>query len=192
MNSVNLVDPNIGKKILGVKTSVNQSVDEGNSGVLSSTVDTVTLASKVGVRKIVSSYESVQLSKLVPKQLPAKTLETADELSKKIGNGDVLSFKDETSIREDRVLAAIVGMRFMQNNVDNIDKRWVGGLNPPTDAELDAAYRRLTQRVSSPDEVEDPEYIHNMRIELIDTYREYSESKKNIEMEQSLLERTAA
>ena len=192
MNSINLVDPNIGKKQLSIKTSVNHEVDDGNKGFLSSTVDTVTLASKVGARKIVSSYETVQFSKLVPKQLPAKKLETADILSKKINNGELLSFKEESSIREDRVLAAIVGMRFMQNNVNNIDKRWVGGLNPPTDAELDAAYRRLTQRVSSPEEVDDPDYIHNMRVELLDTYRGYTESKKNIEMEQSSLERNAA
>ncbi len=115
MNSINLVDPNIGKKQLSIKTSVNHEVDDGNKGFLSSTVDTVTLASKVGARKIVSSYETVQFSKLVPKQLPAKKLETADILSKKINNGELLSFKEESSIREDRVLAAIVGMRFMQN-----------------------------------------------------------------------------
>lgn len=192
MNTINTVDPSIRQSISNATILAGNNSKTG-SEVESSAIDIVTLASKAGVRKIASTYETVRFSELVPKQIKAKKLEDADYLAARIDSGRKLSGKDEKDLREDRIFAAIVGMRLMQQSGEDVPKRWIGGFDQPTDQELEAAYRRLTQRVSNPDEVEDAEYIHNMRIELVDYYREHREQLKNINyLHNSELENAAA
>ena len=192
MSAINKVDAGISQAI-GNAGLLAGNYGKAESEVESSAVDIVTLASKVGSRKIANNYETVQFSELVPKPLKAKTLEDADYLSSRIADKRILKSKDEKELREDRIFAAIVGMRLMQQSGEDVPKRWVGGFDKPSDQELEAAYRRLTQRVSSPHEADDPEYIHNMRVELVDYYKNYKVESQNIEQHnESELENAAA
>ena len=179
MNAINVIDPNIAKTIR--KTVTPDSGDSADSARTAafSAGDRVSLSSLTGPRRIVSTYETVSISDLVPKPLSAKKMENAQTMAEKLRDGDILTVREEDNLREDRILAAIVGMRLIQQGEGVLEKRWIGGMNPPTEEELDAAYRRLTQRVSSPSEAENPESVRQFRLELLDTYREYKQEQKN-------------
>ena len=178
MSSINSIDPN-NSRARRKTTSEDSNSVSSERGAVFSTVDRVSLSSMNNPRRIVSTYETVSISDLVPKPLAAKELEVAESLASKLEGSGILKVREEDKLREDRILAAIVGMRLIQQGAGDLDKRWIGGLNPPSEKELDAAYRRLTQRVSSPAEVKDPESVRQMRLELLDTYREYKQELKN-------------
>ncbi len=195
MTSINTVERNTGRSQGAVAATGGRGkgVERESSQSLGSVMDIVQLASKVGARKILSNYDKVRISELVPEQLPARLLEDADKLSQKLEEGRIVDLTEEKELSEDRVFAALVGMRFMQQTGGDIPKRWVGGFNEPSDKEIELAYRRLTQRVSMPAEVENPEYIHNMRVELLDYFREFQGSGKNISAQsETELERNVA
>ncbi len=178
MGIVNTVNSAI-SKTFGKAASTGNTVRENKQGYSSVAADTVVLSRSNIVNTAISSYDTVSFSRFVPKRIRAKKLETAEKVAKKLSAGSLLTVSEEDCLREDRIFAAIVGMRLLQEGTDEISKRWLGGFNPPTDAELETVYRRLTQRVSSPDDVVDPESIHKMRIELLESYKEYRQMQKN-------------
>lgn len=126
-----------------------------------------------GRRQIVNTYDKVQLSAGVPEPVEAETLETADRLAQDIVEKGKTARKDTERLREDRVLAALTGMRLMQQTTVDLEEVWVGGLPQPTQEEMQEAYRRLSQRLSSPEEVKDPAAQNNLRVELREYFRSY-------------------
>ena len=192
MSTINNVDQALAQRLGGAQVLSSHDKSSEDSAT-ASVQDVVYLASKVGPRKIANIYDTVRFSELVPKPLEAKFLEEADEMAERLRNKEILKAAEEDNLREDKIFNALVGMRLMQKNSGEVKEIWFGGLNKPTDKEIAEAYKRLTQRVSMPSEVDDPDYVHQMRIDLLDCYRDYPQNMENNDIEiQGELESEAA
>ncbi len=179
MGIVDTVNSAIGKAFRSTASTGN-SVRESGQGSVGMLTDSVSFAKNSGVSTIIGNYETVYFSRLVPRRIPAKKLEAAEKIARKLSAGNMLTMSEEDSLREDRIFAAIVGISLLQQGTEEIAGSWSEGLPPPTTAELEIASQRLTQRVSSPNDVADPDAIHKLRIALLDSYSEYKQLQKNI------------
>lgn len=168
----------------GLDSIVNQSLgmatqQQANQAFGSS--DKVNLSHLEDQARKTNTFDRVQLSSGVPRPLAAKVLEEADLLASKLESGGKLKQKDTDALREDRVFAALVAMRLMENSSGQARAMWLGGIPSPTKSEIDEAYRRLTQRLVEPAEVEDAASSNNMRIDLLEKFRDFDYSVLNTE-----------
>lgn len=131
----------------------------------------VTLSSRALPKTIVNSYEKVELSARVPEQIPVSTMKASGELASTMLEGGSLSRNEQRALREDRVLAAITGMRILQQQTGELQKIWCSGVPSPTPAELEEAYRRLTQRLSNPADTSDLLTQNAERVGLLEAFR---------------------
>ena len=112
--------------------------------------------------------DSVSLSPQAPRPLSARTVEEALETAGVVANGGKLSAGQTEKLREDRVFRAVSALAAM--GFDGQDDRpvaWPGGIPVPTRDELEAAKRRLAQRLDSTSEAADIETVQRDRMELL-------------------------
>lgn len=118
----------------------------------------------------VGATDRVELSSFAPRPLSASLFQDAWETGQALGSGDKLSAGQTEKIREDRVFAAIAAMTLLGANGSGSDANigWPGGLPVPTQAEMDEARRRLSQRFLRVEATEDPEAVQNNRLNLLE------------------------
>lgn len=132
---------------------------------------TVTLSSRALPRTIVNSYEKVELSSRVPQQISVSTMQASERIANAVMSGGNLGRADMKAVRESRVLAALTGMRVLQAQTGENAKVWLSGVPAPTKAEMQEAYRRLTQRLSQPTETGELMRQNAQRINLLESFR---------------------
>lgn len=151
---------------VALDTRKNESSGAGNTGA-AARVRNIQFVAQVDGRDVVS------LSSFVPQPFTASTLERADAVSDKLIHNSGLKRSESEELREDRVYRAMVAMRIMQKNGGEISAdTWIGGLQPPSRAEMEAAYQRLTQRVIGVDGARDIDAARRMRLDLLDQFRD--------------------
>ncbi len=132
----------------------------------------VTLSTRALPKTIVNSYEKVELSQRVPQQIPVATMKASGEIAETLLQGENVSRSDQKALREDRVLAALTGMRILQQQAGVTEKVWLSGIPRPSEAEMQEAYRRLTQRLSSPGDTKELLVQNAERVGLLETFRD--------------------
>ncbi|MFW5856457.1 MAG: hypothetical protein ACOCX4_01150 [Planctomycetota bacterium] len=93
----------------------------------------------------------VDLSGQAPQPFTAEALRTGIRAGRAIGSGQEAGGAGR-NVRPDRVLTALAALEAMRVNPDTDQWVWPMGLPRPNEAELEAAYRKLTQRIRA-DEV---------------------------------------
>ena len=174
MSTVNGLDSILGQSLSGLnpQTGAGGSGGTGAAGGAGSAT-LVDLSSRGGgKRPLVNNFDKVELSRGVPESVEAALLEEADEIAGAVRESGKLSSANAKKLREDRVLAALVGMRLIQKNTGEAKPVWLGGIPQPTQEELMSAYRRLTQRLSEPGETENPLALNGMRVSMLDYFRD--------------------
>jgi hypothetical protein len=116
------------------------------------------------------SVDRVSLSSQAPKPLPARLLEDALIVGNELANGGRLPLEKVEQLREDRVFAAVSALAAMGAG-DAVEARaldfaWPGGLPAPTSEEMEAARRRLAQRLQNLELAGDPGAAQSGRAEL--------------------------
>ncbi|MDR1611569.1 MAG: hypothetical protein LBT97_02170 [Planctomycetota bacterium] len=120
----------------------------------------------------VAASDRVELSSAVPKPLPARFVEEAKLASETLAAGGVLSPGQTAALREDRVFAALAAfMAVGATGEAGTVPPWPGGLPAPTRDELEAAYRRLSQRLERPGDADDPEGALRSRLDALEQGR---------------------
>ncbi|MDR0363057.1 MAG: hypothetical protein LBJ46_10310 [Planctomycetota bacterium] len=123
-------------------------------------------------RENASLSDRVELSRAVPRPLSARLVEEAREVHDTLFGGKRLNAAQETAMREDRIFAAVAAlMAIGVTGEEPVMPAWPGGLPVPTREELEAAYRRLSQRLDKLDDAEDADRAAGIRIELLDRAR---------------------
>lgn len=118
-----------------------------------------------------ATVDKVDLSPLVPKPLSAAYVEDAYATAEKLGQGGKLAANEAEALREDRVYAALTALMALGGDSDAQQLKWPGGLPAPTREEMQAAYRRLSQRLDKLDEAGDPEQAQLSRIKTLEGMR---------------------
>lgn len=118
----------------------------------------------------VGPMDRVELSSNAPKPLSASLFQDAWDTGESIGSGDKLSPDQNTRIREDRVFAAIAAMTMLGATGSQGEPTvgWPGGVPVPTQAEMEEARRRLSQRFQRMDATDDPEAVQKNRLDLLE------------------------
>jgi hypothetical protein len=128
-----------------------------------------------GIRENTNSESAltdrVELSANAPKPLQAKDLEYASQIADKLKNGEKLSVGDQEYLREDRVFAATVVLSLLGKGVNLESVNWSTGLPAPSEAEMNEAYRRVSQRLQDLDQVADKDGVRDLRRNIIDNLR---------------------
>lgn len=120
----------------------------------------------------VAGVDRVTLSSSAPQPLSADLLEDAMSTAKTVGEGGKLSKDSEQRLREDRVFRAVSTLAMIYKDETQLGNRgWPGGLPQPTAEELEAAKKRLSQRLRNLDTAADPEQAQNDRMALFDRIR---------------------
>ncbi|MDR1535526.1 MAG: hypothetical protein LBU64_10600 [Planctomycetota bacterium] len=110
--------------------------------------------------------DQVNLSSLAPKPLSARLLEEAVAAGRELNRGRVSPGNGER-LREDRVFAAVSTLAALGfDEIKGSELSWPGGIPVPTREELEAARRRLAQRLDSPEQAENREAAGRIREEL--------------------------
>ncbi len=117
--------------------------------------------------------DMVSLSPFAPKPLSASLFEEALDTSRMFSAGENLSTTQIERLREDRVLHAISALALLgENGETGMTLAWPGGLPTPTSEEMEAARRRLSQRLQFDKVNGDPEEVQFNRMELLKKLRE--------------------
>ncbi len=119
---------------------------------------------------VVGAQDRVELSSYAPKPLSASLFQNAWETGQTLGSGGKLSSEQTERIREDRVFAAIAAMTLQGANGSDTDANigWPGGIPRPSDAEMEEARRRLSQRFQRMEAMEDPDAVQKNRLDLLE------------------------
>lgn len=118
-----------------------------------------------------SGLDRVDLSANAPRPVSASLVEDATSTAVKIANGVDLTDEEMSRIRADRVYAAVAALSALGMTGENGQLAWPGGLPAPTEAELKAAYQRISQRLENTDEAANPLAAQDERLQILDTYR---------------------
>lgn len=118
-----------------------------------------------------SASDRVELSSAVPKPFSARTFEDALRVSETLATGGSLTSDQDASLREDRVFAALSALIAVGAGGDEAVRVWPGGLPAPTREELEAAYRRLSQRLERSGDAGDPEEAARSRLDTLEQGR---------------------
>lgn len=161
--SVNGLDSIIGQSLGGLNSQAANS-SEAAKVSLSSSAE--------GAQAIKNTFDRVDLSHSRPRPLPAVVLEQADSIAGKVSGSARLKKAETTSLREDRVMAALVSMRLIQNTGDVSRPLWVGGIPNPSQDELQEAYKRLTQLPGEISEAADRESVMQVRSSMLEHFRD--------------------
>lgn len=124
----------------------------------------------VAAKARVTAIDTVELSPDVPRPLPASVLANATEAADALDRGEALPNRALLNLREDRVLLAVAAMRIRGGDPDK-NFQWPGGLPGPSAEEMEAAYRRLTQRLTENESDSDAPALNAERLDLLDRYR---------------------
>lgn len=121
------------------------------------------------VEEPVAQVDSVSLSPSAPRPLAADFLQQAMGTGQAMGDGESLSKSEEARLREDRIYAAMCALSMLGHTGESSDgpTSWPGGIPVPTRDELETARRRLAQRPSNTESVDDPEQLQQERLELM-------------------------
>lgn len=113
--------------------------------------------------------DMVSLSPLAPRPLSASFLEDALDTAKTLDEGGRLSADRMTKLREDRVFTAMAALAAVgEDDADAVlPRNWPAGLPAPTRDEMEAARRRLAQRLRNVDQAADPEQLQQSRLDLM-------------------------
>lgn len=111
--------------------------------------------------------DRVSLSAQAPKPLSADFLEDALDAGDAMAAGDTLSGENSERLRLDRVFAAVAALELLGENGGQA-VTWPGGLPAPSQAELEAARRRLAQRPQNTEAAENPAAVQSRRIDLLE------------------------
>lgn len=125
------------------------------------------------------SGDIVEFSSNVPKPVERDVFEKSLETSESLLENKKLTVAEVKSLRLDRVYAALVKLEMMKADPGEGKAYWPMGVPAPNDAELEEAYRRLTQKISIPegvvvdDDSEEPviDPVNQERIDLLDAFR---------------------
>jgi len=124
------------------------------------------LSSRVDGRDVVS------LSAWVPQPFAAGFLESAANVADKISAHASLKRQENQELNEDNIYRAVVAMRLFQKNGGSLSENvWVSGLEQPSKAEMQEAYRRLTQRVVEVNSASNVDTARQLRLDLLDAFR---------------------
>lgn len=117
--------------------------------------------------------DRVDLSPQAPRPLSASYVESAAGTAQKLAGRGKLTSDETQSLREDRVFAAISTLIAVGADPDGGAglKGWPGGIPAPTGAEMEAAYRRLAQRLDRVDDASDPETAKRGRSAVLEKVR---------------------
>lgn len=116
----------------------------------------------------------VSLSSAVPQPLPAATLESAVAVADKLLANVPLKRHENAEMNESNIYRAVVAMRLFQKSGGAVSPDvWVSGLQQPSQAEMQEAYRRLTQRVVGVSGVRDIDAVRQARLDLLDAFRDH-------------------
>lgn len=113
------------------------------------------------------AVDQVSLSPFAPRPYAAKFFEDAVRVGRSIGNDGRLSPGTSERLREDRVFAAVSALAIVGEDGTG-GRSWPGGIPTPTPEELEAARRRLAQRLDNPAEAEDPAAAQRDRLSLLE------------------------
>lgn len=93
--------------------------------------------------------DSVSLSPYAPKPLAADLFRDAVAAGRDISSGGGLSGDQLARLREDRVFTAVSALSLLGDDGEGatVPRDWPGGIPAPTAEELEAARRRLAQRL---------------------------------------------
>ncbi len=158
--------------VSGLDSIIGQSLGGLNSQSANSTDATkVSLSSVNGNNQHAkNTFDRVELSARRPRQIEAGVIEKAREMSDTLEEKGKLGRRDLAALREDRVMAALVGMRLIQNNSELASPIWAGGIPAPTQQELQEAYRRLTQLPADISEAGDAGAVLETRSDLLEKF----------------------
>lgn len=113
--------------------------------------------------------DKVSLSALAPRPLSARFLEDAAETGRVLGEGGKLSADRMERLREDRVFSAMTVLAAVGEDGSGMEipRAWPGGLPAPTSEEMEAARRRLAQRLHGVELADNPAGVQETRLELL-------------------------
>lgn len=118
--------------------------------------------------------DQVELSPQAPQPFTVEELSRLREDGHALQAGESLSAASIRRLRQSRVHVAVLALDALGASPDGWPRRWPPGLPRPTAQELEAAYRRLAQRVHhdtsgvGPDRVE---AVRQWRTGLVDRHR---------------------
>lgn len=121
--------------------------------------------------RMIEAVDTVDLSPFAPKPLAASLFESASGTAAKLTSGASLSPGEVSTLREDRVYAAVAALIAMGTDSESRLPGWPGGLPTPSRYELETAYRRLSQRLENVEATNDPEATQRGRMETIERNR---------------------
>jgi hypothetical protein len=120
--------------------------------------------------------DQVELSSGVPTGFTLREMDEADRLADHFETGKAVSWRDENRLRQDRVFTALAALVLLYKNSSGAaGSAWPGMLPRPSAAELEAAYRKLSQRLRQeqtafrPEEAESS--LRQERRDLLDHFR---------------------
>ena len=110
----------------------------------------------------------------VPQPLKAGTLESAMAVADKLLANVPLKRHENGDMNESNIYRAVVAMRLFQKSGGSVSPDvWVSGLQQPSKAEMQEAYRRLTQRVVAVNGIRDIDAVRQARLDILDAFRNY-------------------
>lgn len=114
--------------------------------------------------------DKVSLSGQVPRPFEARFLEEAADAGRRMGRGGALSGDELARLREDRVFGAMSVLAAIgdDGSPESLKRSWPGGLPTPTREELEAARRRLAQRLDGLDGTDDSARVQDTRLRLLE------------------------
>lgn len=133
------------------------------------------------------AMDRVDLSPFAPRPLEASIVEDSGLTAEKINKGSKLTTEEVESLREDRVFAALTTLLAVGADPNTKLMGWPGGLPTPTQDEMHAAYRRLTQRMDRVDDTDDPDKTIRMRSETLENMRRIDTSQLSAAISDRLL-----
>lgn len=118
-----------------------------------------------------AAVDRVDLSADAPRPVSARAFAEAMTAAKSLSSGGRLSEEQQEALREDTVFRAMSVLIAMGGDGDGLVKGWPGGLPMPTRPELEAAYRRIAQRLDDPGNVDNADQINRERAEFMERSR---------------------
>ncbi|MBN2711506.1 MAG: hypothetical protein JXR97_03600 [Planctomycetes bacterium] len=117
-----------------------------------------------------SGMDIVELSPHAPRPLDSREVEDVNSVANKFNSGETLSGAETEKLRQDRVFTALAVLAALSKG-NGESPKWPGGFPEPTAAELDAAYRRLAQKMTNLDSVRNPEEMQQLREKVLDDFK---------------------